>query len=323
MNNDKKFYFKITLILITAFFVWHFGSPEEKNIVLDPEAEGRQLKGSPTALFNFVPPTFVVLGNSENTFPRRNWSVPALELNAEAALAMRADGGRVYYNKNMEIRRSVASLTKLMTAIVVLENYNLDEIIKVPITAVKREGSRGDLRLSEEITRRALLNMILIDSSNDAAMALAGENPKFVSLMNKKTKKLGLLNTHFTNPDGLDEDNNYSTAFDIAGIFSYLVSNYPSISEILKTKNMVIYSADGKITHRLKNTNALLGAISEIKAGKTGYTEMAGGSLALLISNFHFGDKNNIITVVLGSPDRFGESEKLIRWLKGAYIWER
>ena len=84
---------------------------------------------------------------------------------------------------------------------------------------------------------------------------------------------------------------------------------------------MAVYSADGKIAHRLKNTNALLGAVSEIRAGKTGYTDKAGGSLALLISGLKFGDKNNIITVVLGSPDRFGESEKLIQWLKEAYIW--
>lgn len=139
--------------------------------------------------------------------------------------------------------------------------------------------------------------------------------------MNKKAKELGLLNTRFANPDGLDEDNNYSTAIDIAKIFSYLTSNYPTVFNILKTENMIVYSADGKISHRLKNTNALLGVISEIKAGKTGYTEMAGGSLALLISDFHFGGENNIITVVLGSPDRFGESEKLINWLRMAYIW--
>lgn len=321
MNNDEKFYLKISLMFVAAFFIWYFGSPKGKNIILDPEAEQRQLKAVPAALSNFVPPTVVVFSDSEKTLPRRNWLTSALELNAEAALAMRADGGRIYYNKNMEVRRPVASLTKLMTAIVVLENYNLEEIIKVPLAAVRREGSRGDLRPSEEITARALLEMMLIDSSNDAAIALADKNPGFVSIMNQKAKELGLLNTHFSNPDGLDEDNNYSTAIDIAKIFIYLTDNYPTIFNILKTENIIVYSADGKIAHRLKNTNALLGAVSEVKAGKTGYTDKAGGSLALLISSFHFGDKNNIITVVLGSPDRFGESEKLIQWLKEAYVW--
>ncbi|MBI2446837.1 MAG: D-alanyl-D-alanine carboxypeptidase [Parcubacteria group bacterium] len=309
------------VLLSAAFFIWYFGSPKENSIILDPEAEQRHKKATPAALSNFVPPTIIVLNDSKNTLPRRNWSIPALEINAEAALAMRADGGRIYYNKNMEMRRPVASLTKLMTAIIVLENYNLEEIIKVPLAAVKREGSRGDLRPFEEITVRSLLDMMLIDSSNDAAMALADKNSNFVFLMKKKIEVLGLLNTHFTNPDGLDEDDNYSTAFDIAKIFGYLTSNYPAVLDILKTENMIVYSANGKIAHRLKNTNALLESISEIRAGKTGYTDKAGGSLALLISGFHFGDKNNIITIVLGSPDRFGESEKLIRWLKEAYIW--
>lgn len=321
MNNDKKFYLKMTLILATAFFIWYFGSPEEKNIILDPEAEQRQLKATPAALSDFAPPVIVAFSDSENTLPRRNWLIPALELNAEAALAMRSDGGRIYYNKNMEVRRPVASLTKLMTAIIVLENYNLDEIIKVPAAAIKREGSRGELRPSEEITARSLLYMMLVDSSNDAAMALAEKNSNFVSLMNKKAKELELLNTHFTNPDGLDEGNNYSTAFDIAKIFNHLSNEYPAIFDILKTENMVVYSADGKIAHRLKNTNALLGAVSDVKAGKTGYTDKAGGSLALLISGLKFGDNNNIITVVLGSPDRFGESERLINWLRAAYVW--
>ncbi|HEY4495312.1 MAG TPA: serine hydrolase [Candidatus Paceibacterota bacterium] len=321
VNNDKKFYLKMSLILAVAFFIWYFGSPEENGIILDPEAEQRQMKAAPIALSNFVPPTIVIWGDGENTSPRRNWSIPPLEINAEAALAMRADGGRIYYNKNMEERRPVASLTKLMTAIIVLENYNLEEIIKVPLAAVQREGSRGDLKPSEEITVRSLLNMMLIDSSNDAAIALAEKNPNFVSLMNKKAKEIGLLNTRFSNPDGLDEDNNYSTAVDIAKIFVYLTSNYPAVLDILKTENMIVYSADGKVAHRLKNTNALLGAISEIRAGKTGYTDKAGGSLALLVSSFHFGNENNIITIVLGSPDRFGESEKLIQWLKESYIW--
>lgn len=321
MNENQKFYLKMSLILAVAFLIWYFGSPEEKNIILDAEAEQREPKVIPTALSNFVPPTIIIFNDSVNTLPRRNWSVPALEINAEAALAIRADGERVYYNKNMEIRRPVASLTKLMTAIIVLENYNLEEVIKVSEAAVRRESSRGDLRSGEEITIRSLLSIMLIDSSNDAAIALASKNSDFISLMNKKVEELGLLNTRFSNPDGLDEDNNYSTTLDMAKIFSYLVNNYPAIFNILKTENMVVYSADGKIAHRLKNTNALLGAISEVKAGKTGYTDKAGGSLALLVSDLHFGDKNNIITIVLGSIDRFDESEKLIQWLKKAYIW--
>ena len=162
---------------------------------------------------------------------------------------------------------------------------------------------------------------MLINSSNNAALALADKRVDFISLMNKKTKDLGLSNTHFANPDGVDNKENYSSALDIAKIFSYLINTNPEILEILKTKNMVIYSVDGKIEHRLENTNEFLGKLSEVMAGKTGYTDKAGGSLILLISGFRVNSKDNIITVVLGSPDRFGESEKLIKWLKEAYIW--
>lgn len=273
-------------------------------------------KTSPTALTNFVPPPLLFFPDSEYTLPKRNWSVPVLELQAEAALAMKMDGSRIYYNKNIETQRPIASLTKLMTAIVVLENYNLDDTIKISKNDIEGEGSRGDLRPDELITARSLLNMMLIDSSNDAALALARQEPDFVSMMNRKVKELNLENTHFANPDGLDETNNYSSALDIARIFGYLIKNYPDAFEILKTKNMIVYSSDGKIEHRLINTNELLGVLPEVKAGKTGYTDEAGGSLAILTTG-------DIITVVLGSPDRFGESEKLIQWLKEAYIWSR
>ncbi len=324
--NNNAFYFKFSLILTVAFFVWFFGSHKGDFSAFKAEKSSEWQSKTPAAFTNFVPPTLVVFKDSENILPKRNWSMPFLELEAQAALAIKTDGSRVYYNKNIEMQRSVASLTKLMTAIIVLENYqpaadqpqadNLDEVIKIPLSAVRREGARGDLKLDELITVRSLLSIMLIDSSNDAAFALAEKRADFVSLMNKKAKELGLTNTHFSNPDGLDEPGNYSSALDIEKIFSYLINTYPEAFEILKTKNMVVYSADGKTEHRLKNTNELLGKVDEVVAGKTGYTDEAGGSLILLT-------KNNIITVVLGSPDRFSESEKLINWLKSAYVWEK
>ncbi|MDP3004300.1 MAG: serine hydrolase [Candidatus Azambacteria bacterium] len=314
MNGNKNFYLKISLLILAAFFVWFFGSRKGDFSALKAEKSPEWQPKTPAALTNFTPPTLVIFKDSENTLPKRNWSMPFLELGAQAALAIKTDGSRVYYNKNVEMRRSVASLTKLMTAIIVLENYDLGEVVKIPLSAVRREGAMGDLKPDELITVRSLLSIMLIDSSNDAAFALAGKRTDFVSLMNKKAKELGLANTRFSNPDGLDEPGNYSSALDIEKIFSYLINTYPEAFEILKTKNMVVYSADGKTEHRLKNTNELLGKVDEVMAGKTGYTDEAGGSLILL-------NKNNIITVVLGSPDRFGESEKLIQWLKEAYIW--
>ena len=316
MNGNKNFYLKISLLFVAAFFIWFFGSPKEEFSAFKAENSSQWQPKTPAALTNFVPPTLVVFKDSENTLPKRNWSVPFLELQAQAILAMKTDGSRVYYNKNVETQRPIASLAKLMTALVVLENYDLNEVVEVSSAAVKREGVMGNLRPAELITVRSLLNIMLIDSSNDAAFALAEKRKDFIFLMNKKVEELGLKNTHFSNVDGLIDQGNYSSALDIAKIFSYLINKYPEASEILKTKNMVVYSVNGKIEHRLENTNQLLGKVDEVAAGKTGYTDKAGGCLILLT-------KDNIITVVLESPDRFGESEKLIQWLKSAYIWEK
>jgi len=314
MEDNEKFYFKFFLILIIALFVWMFGS--KKNVATNISFEKLPISDKPAALTNFSSSIPIFFQDSENISPKRDWAVPFLELDAEAALAIKIDGSRVYYNKNIETQRPIASLTKLMTAIVVLENYDLNQIIKIPLNAVKREGSAGDLNPSELITVRSLLGIMLIDSSNDAAFALSKNDPNFISLMNNKAKEIDLNNTHFTNPDGIDEPGNYSSALDIAKIFGYLIIRHPEAFEIMKTKDMVVYSSDGKIEHRLQNTNELLGKIDEVVAGKTGYTDKAGGSLILLI-------KGGVITVVLGSPNRFGESEKLINWLKKAYIWEK
>ena len=326
MNENNKFYFKMSVLLFTSFFIWYFGSSEKK--VETEFSNGNsvskeyKLKDKPAALENFVPPTIVVFRDSESILPKRNWLVPPLELKAEAVMAIKLDGNRIYYNKNMNKQRPIASITKLMTAIIVLENYNLNDVIKITKKDIGREGSSGNLRVEEIMTIRSLLTIMLIESSNNAAITLANQRPDFILLMNKKAQDLNLSNTNFTNPDGLDETDNYSSAFDIAKIFSYLIKNHKEALEILKIKNIVIYSSDGKIEHRLKNTNELLGRVSEVLAGKTGYTDNAGESLTLLISDLYSNNFNNdIITVVLGSPNRFDESEKLIQWLKEAYIW--
>ncbi len=326
MNENNKFYFKMSILLFTSFFIWYLGSSKKKVETEFPfgnsVSKEYKLKDKPAALENFVPPTIVVFRDSESILPKRNWLVPPLELKAEAVMAIKLDGNRIYYNKNMNKQRPIASITKLMTAIIVLENYNLNDVIKITKKDIGREGSSGNLRVEEIMTIRSLLTIMLIESSNNAAITLANQRPDFILLMNKKAQDLNLSNTNFTNPDGLDETDNYSSAFDIAKIFSYLIKNHKEALEILKIKNIVIYSSDGKIEHRLKNTNELLGRVSEVLAGKTGYTDNAGESLTLLISDLYSNNFNNdIITVVLGSPNRFDESEKLIQWLKEAYIW--
>ncbi len=323
--------YKITLFLIalSGLAVGVFGS---KNFQVSEHPDGPAYNPKPALLANFVSPVFVAFGGTENITPKRNWQIPNIEVNAKSVLAVSFDGKRIYYDKNSRARLPMVSLTKLMTALVVLENYNLDNILTVSPISLTREGERGDLRSYEKITARSLLAMMLVESSNDAAMVLAQNLPEkieknpansfsdFVDLMNQKAWELELRDTHFDNPDGLDSPAHYSTAADLSYLFRYLLGNSPWIAEIMRAQNMVVYSADGRIEHRLKNSDDLLGRIPEIEAGKTGFTDNAGGCLILFTSGFGDFDKG-IITVVLGSEDRFGESEKLINWLRAAFIW--
>lgn len=316
----KNNFTSIFLVLVIGLVIWLSPSAGEREAgrrAASEDGSKEKWEKTPALAANFIPPTFTAW-DDEELYPKRNWQTPFLELEAKAVLAMDAQGGRIYYNKNIESRLPMASLTKLMTAIVVLQNYDLDAVIKVSKEAVSREGARGDLKVDEPITVRSLVSLMLIDSSNDAAWALYEQRADFVFLMNQKAKELGLKNTRFANPDGIDEEGHYSSALDIAKIFVYLISNYAETAKILGTRNMVVYSADGSISHRLLNSNKLLGAIPEVKAGKTGYTDNALGCLALLTDGFGDG---KIITVILGSQNRFGESEKFINWLAAAYIW--
>lgn len=325
--------YRVTIFLIIAigFFIWVLGGGGE--VVKNEHPDGPAYNPQPALLANFVSPVFVAFSGDENMVPKRNWQVANIETGAKSALAVSFDGKRIYYEKNSRMRLPMASLTKLMTALVVAENYDLDKALTVLPAALTREGERGDLRPYEKITVRSLLAMMLVESSNDAAMVLAQNLPEkmeknsansfsdFVNLMNQRAWELELRDTRFENPDGLDSEAHYSTALDLSNLFRYLLEHYPRVGEILRAQNMVVYSADGKIEHRLKNSNDLLGRIPEIEAGKTGFTDNAGGSLILFTSGFGDFDRG-IITVILGSDDRFGESEKLINWLRSAYIWK-
>lgn len=264
--------------------------------------------------------------------PVRNWNVPFAEISAKSVLSTDEKAEKVFYQKNSSERLPIASLTKLMTALIVLDNYNLEEKIKISKAAVQIEGEMGGLVVGETLTVRNLLYVMLIESSNDAAFAFAEKigTDKFVELMNKKAAVLYLKNTHFANPAGFDEKNNYSTAFDLARLASAAL-NYPLVWEILRTKEIEVKSEavpdnpnQPIFPHRLINSNKLLDVVPEIVGGKTGYTDLAGGCMILVAQLENF----KVINIVLGADggapflDRFKETEKLINWLKEAYLWK-
>jgi len=275
-----------------------------------------------------------------NFLPIRNWNVSQPEIEAKAALIFEPEKNKILYQKNIEQVLPIASLTKLMTGLVILEEINLDQIVTVSKEAVGAYGDMGGLIINEKISVKNLLYALLMESSNDAAMALAeafrdypldtvidSKEQSLVYLMNKKAEELGLENTHFVEPTGYSPDN-LSTALDLAKLVKYSLDQ-PVIWQIFKTISIDLPSADGTINHHFTNTNQLLNRWPTIIGGKTGYTNEAQGCMILVIEQDlnkirdYIGQPSSeyLIIIVLGAQERFSETEKLINWVKEAYIW--
>lgn len=258
--------------------------------------------------------------------PIRNWSIPDPATEAKSAIVFDSDKNKILYQENIREELPIASLTKLMNSIIVLENLdNLENTVIVSQRAVATEGKAGNLVVNEKITVRNLLYALLMESSNDAAVALAeyfvGGIEKFVELMNRKAEELGLESTHFSDPTGLDS-RNFSTVLDLAHLTKYALTK-PFIWEILSRLEMDIYSQDGRVIHHLTNTNKLLRKLSQIIGGKTGFTEEAEGCMVVVSKSpsQDWTNGENLITIVLGAKNREGEIEKLLDWVEEAYLW--
>ncbi len=199
-------------------------------------------------------------------------------------------------------------------------------MVEIDKQAAEEEGKTGFFRKGEVFSVRDLLYSSLIESSNDSVVALVdliGEEG-FVDLMNSEAKRIGLKNTYFFNPTGLDPDadqkkTNLSTARDLAVLARYLFEKEPFVWETSLISQFDLYTPNGIFHHKIINTNELLKEIPGVLGGKTGWTPQAKGCLLLIVK----APKNNgiIINVVLGSPDRFGEMKKLIQWVKDSYKW--
>lgn len=256
--------------------------------------------------------------------PIRKKDVADLELEAASVISVFLGEGkeRVLLEKNGETSLPLASLTKLMTAFVVIEHYDLSKNITVSQEAVSQEENFGRLTAGKEFSVEYLLYPMLIESSNDAAFTLAADyngmsHSKFVNLMNWEAEKMGLEKTRFFNVTGLDPEEsgtnlNYSNAQDLVVLAKELLK-HPLIWEILATAKYTLYGPE------LINTNELLGEIPGIVGGKTGYTEEAKGCMLLVVKAPK--SQGKIVNVILGSPNRFSEMEKLVNWVKTAYNW--
>jgi D-alanyl-D-alanine carboxypeptidase len=264
--------------------------------------------------------------------PFRNWKIENPEIEATSALSLflKENSQKTLFEKEKNKPLPIASLTKLLTAYLVIKNYDLESKVKITKKAIETEEDTGNFKPGEVFYVKDLLYSMLMESSNDAAMALAqimGEK-KFVRLMNLEAKKIGLTNTHFVDPIGLDPDflgqgYNFSTAKDLATLIQFLIEEAKRdqktalIWEILKTKEYKLYKARGGFHHKVVSTNKILDKFPDIFGGKTGYTPMAKECFVLVLKD----KRGYFINIILGSKDRFGEMEKLINWINKAYIW--
>lgn len=260
---------------------------------------------------NPVAPYTILKDNADNAESPESLS----DFSAKALIAVDAADGSILLKKEADKKLPIASVTKLMTAIAVLENLNPEEKIIINQTAVDTEGWAGKLSAGEEFPAIDLLNIMLVASSNDAATAFAEyfekKNLNLVDIMNEKAKMLGMANTHFANPSGLDSENHYSTAADLARLGIYAANN-PIISKIISQKSVSVLS-DKNILHSALSTNQLLHQNTpEVIGGKTGYTKEARGCILSILNV----NGNKIISVVLSSEDRFEETKQIIKILK-------
>lgn len=237
------------------------------------------------------------------------------DLNSKACVVIDRNTNTILYGKNENTKRKMASTTKIMTAIIIIENCKLNESIEISKKAANTGGSRLGLKTGDKITILDLLYGLMLHSGNDAAVALAeyagNDIPGFAEKMNKKAQELGLKNTHFETPHGLDSDEHYTTAYELALLTNYALNN-PTFSKIVGTKNYTItingYSKD------LSNTNELLGNLDGVYGVKTGFTNGANRCLVTACKR----DNLDIICVVLGADTkkfRSTDSIKLINYI--------
>ncbi|MEK7598540.1 MAG: D-alanyl-D-alanine carboxypeptidase family protein [Patescibacteria group bacterium] len=271
--------------------------------------------------------------------PVKKENASELKIWAGGAVAIDVDSGTILYYDEGRKRTQIASLTKMMTAILVMEKMkDLEEEVAVTKEALLQPGtvvgcptstlcSSNRMYTGEKVKAADLLKAMLMNSANDAATALgiqiAGSPDNFVEMMNVKAKELGLKDTHFCTPSGLEidgqEDRCYSSAYDIARIAAYSLQ-YEKIWEIMRIPEGRFYSADGKYMHELKSTDLIMDSTPNYLGVKTGFTPLAGKSL--LAGATDPAGKRRIIAVVLNDDKRWEDMKALTDWIFASYKWQ-
>lgn len=241
------------------------------------------------------------------------------EFSAQSAYVLDLSSNTVLFSKNSEETLFPASLTKIMTAVIALEYYSVDQILTVK-SADLSIGNTMKLKPGDRLMAIDLVYGLLVASGNDAALALAENFPggysQFVISMNKKAQQLNLTQTHFNNTSGVEDIEHVTTAQDLAKLTQYALKN-TTFRQVVGTKAKQITSIKGN-TYSLFSTNQLLGKVEGVQGVKTGWTPEAGECLITLVNR----DGHPVLIVLLGSEDRFGETEEMIDWIYEGFSWE-
>ncbi len=248
-------------------------------------------------------------------------SVPEPSNSAEAACLIDVNSGRILYEKNAHKRMRIASLTKIITAWIAVRSGKLDQMVTASANAVRQEGSSIYLAQGEKQTLRNLTYAMMLRSGNDSAMAIAeflgGESSeRFAKMMNDQVSKLGLHESHFVNPHGLDHKEHYSTAHDMAVITATALRN-PLFKQIVSTKYYTIPWEAQKWDRKMKNKNKLLWMLKNADGVKTGFTKLSGRCLASSSSS----DGRQVALIVLRDGNDWVDSEHLLTY--GLTAFER
>jgi len=233
------------------------------------------------------------------------------DVDAISAILLDVETGQILYGKNIHLKRPPASLTKILTTIVALEEGDINDIVTISERAAYQEGSSIWLKRGEKIKLGELLFGVMLSSGNDASVAVAehisGSLEKFSELMNKKARKIGARNSFFLNPSGLPQVGHYSTAYDLAVIMKYALQN-KVFRKITSTKYITIPWEGHEWDRGLRNHNKMLWSYQDITGGKTGFTRAAG---RCLISSAKKAFRE-VIAVVLNCSNDWYELRKLL-----------
>ncbi len=305
LTFEKENYRKLNLILFSLFFL--IFPPQNAYQTRQPLGEKPLVRQINFAL----PPTV--------TLPFKQSQEPPPYLTAKAALVIDLKSKTILYQKNPDLKLYPASTTKIMTALVAADFYQPNDILTVKTEW--RLGQTVGLKMEERLTFESLLYGLLVGSGNDVAYVLAenyvGGIKNFIEAMNIKAKNLNLNDTHFSNVVGIDTAEHQTTVHDLALLTAEALKN-PLIAKVVATSKIRITDLDGKNSHFLENTNKLLGQVTGLKGVKTGWTENAGECLVAYVQR----EKGQIISVILGSNDRFGETRNLIEWVYENFQWQ-